>query len=592
MVYISNRELRTQYDAGMSIDEITDALNLGLYIGITQAGSGQKLRPSMTKLQEIERNINDATSVANAISAAQTAGQALHAPFGTTDATGISSQTVSSDLILLGRHDATIDANDTETFLIPGGGDIVIAGVTLTDFLQVIDGPQAATPVTPYLRVDDTLMSSGFNGIFHESPLTAGLITFSRFPGFAGAPIKIGYNNHDLQDNWTDLRIIGNLASDITQVSAIDHYFAQTNGKRAITALNIAGDVQSSGVGESWVHYEKQRWSVSGLNIWYDATTTGSANPALEQIKGAARGVTNDGVEGYSNLRVGNLLLGSGVGRGAEIHTADASLVGYHVENCIIGVIDGSSEDGFGIVGGRIRGPAAAAGNYGIHVSKTGDDSLIGPIAIHTVERAVNIGGIGRNLHLIGVNAANCDGIAIQQAGTTDLVTIVGCAVDGADRAIYLGGTITRALIVGNNFDALADNDDLTIQLDGSVKSGLVTANAPTEGQTTDANAKNIYRVNLPTNTHVWIEATVIGITNDWAQRIVQKIGGFFYNAAGTATQEGSTDAINTKNSAWGGSVPTGAAFAVTGSTVLVQFTGKADTTINVSCNVTMQFLT
>lgn len=315
-------------------------------------------------------------------------------------------------------------------------------------------------------------------------------------------------------------------------------------------------------------------------------------------MKGAGRGDTANGVQGYSNIFAANISYGTGgnTERGMEVHVEDGVTFGNLLENFgQYGLLIGPPSAGniCGLHGLNKYIGNGGSGCYGIHEAANLDDVVFIGNAIRTVDRGINLTGNGRNRHLVGLNITDATNIAIQSSGTVDLLTMVGNAVDGATRATYIGGTVTRALIVGNNFDGLTDNDDLTIQLDGSVKSGLVTANAPTETQTTNANATNIYRVTLPTNTHVWIECTVIGIKSDSSDRIVQKIGGFFYNSAGTATQQGATASlITTINSAWGGSVPSGAAFSPTGAIIRVQVTGVALTTINWSCDVKMQLLT
>jgi hypothetical protein len=555
----------------------------------TPSGSETSARDTQTKLREIERNLNDHTSAGNAISAAMTAAQALHAPAGTSDLTGFTQKTVSSDLIMLGRYDAILDASGTEEFLLSGGGNIIIAKMQFSDWANVVETAQATTPTTAFLHVADSRFNSCFNGIKHEAPLTEGLIVFNRFDSMDGGnPVKVGYNNYDLQDSWDDLRIIGNRASDLVAQSAVDQYFSQISGKNAIVALNSVDTVTGTSTGEVFGIYTKQRYSIILGNNVRGLTTGGSANPCAIQLKGSARGVTNDGVNGFANLVSSNMLLGT-TARGIEIHVDDANIVGNYVEGFTLGVMPQSDADGVLTGANRIRGAAASSGNYGVHVVSSGDDQLIVGNLIDQVDRGINLAQTSeRNINVVGNTIAECDGIGIQQSGTCELLSIVGNTVDGADRAVYVGGTVSRFLAVGNNWAALGDAADLSLQLDGSVTSGLVDANAPFEVTTTGNTATNIYRVTLPTNTVAWIEATVIG-TEAGTHRAVYKIGGLFHNLAGTATQEGATvdliTAIESEN--WGG-----ASFAPTGAIVRLQVTGLAATTINWSATVKVQLVT
>lgn len=74
---------RTQFDPGMGLDEICDALNAGLYIGSTasgapisssliafaQSGSGAQARTMQAKAREIEVSVNDFSTIQQAIDA-------------------------------------------------------------------------------------------------------------------------------------------------------------------------------------------------------------------------------------------------------------------------------------------------------------------------------------------------------------------------------------------------------------------------------------------------------------------------------------------------------------------------------------------
>lgn len=561
--------------------------------GITAADIFPAVQGGITKRAGVSLVQFNQTPSATTLASAVSSGRALIVTAGTVDLSAVSSTSVTSDLVLVALNDATLNATTSDDFLTAGGGDIIIDGLLFGAWSHVVYSPQAASGyTTSLLRFVGCAVSGAFDVLYHERQLSDAYIVGNTFDALTGVPIKIGYNNYSLQENWNNLRIIGNRATNILAASAIDHYFAQINGKHALVALNEVDTITGTGIGEVFGVYMKQRYAVVLGNNIRGLTTVGSANPCAIQLKGADRGDTGNGVQGYANLVSSNMLLGT-TARGIEIHVEDVAVVGNYVEGFTFGIMPQADADGVLTGTNRIRGAAASAGNYGVHLTSSGDDQLIVGNLIDQVDRGINLAQSSeRNINVVGNSIAECDGIGIQQSGTAALLSIVGNTVDGADRAIYVGGTVTRLLVVGNNFAALTDANDRAIEIDGGTSSGLIKSNAPTEVTTTDASATNLYRFQLADNTAVWVEGTIIAKIDDASERSVWKIGGLFYRDGGGAVQQGSTaDLITAIQSTWGGAPPAGPAFSIDTNTVRIRGTGKLATSITWSTDYTVQII-
>ena len=162
----------------------------------------------------------------------------------------------------------------------------------------------------------------------------------------------------------------------------------------------------------------------------------------------------------------------------------------------------------------------------------------------------------------------------------------------------YAGDNLTTGsgnIIIGKSLDASAVGATNEINV-GGVYKGTVNAeavigkgtkhdgcviNKAAEVQTTDATLTTVETITLLDENTYQIEALVIGVQSDGANRASYKLIGTFYRTgAGNATQQGTTTRVHEMESAAAWDVN----LVVSGNTVLVRVTGVAATTIEWGC--------
>jgi len=153
-------------------------------------------------------------------------------------------------------------------------------------------------------------------------------------------------------------------------------------------------------------------------------------------------------------------------------------------------------------------------------------------------------------------------GSTITDLGTVSTANIDGGTIDGTT----IGGASPAAATVSS----LTNNGVTTVGV-GTKNDGKVTSDS-VEVQTTDATVTTIATIPLLDENLYQIGAEINGDESDGTDRITAEIkGSFFRTAAGSATQQGSTDLIHRERTIGTWNVT----FAVSGNNVLVQVKGS-----------------
>lgn len=134
--------------------------------------------------------------------------------------------------------------------------------------------------------------------------------------------------------------------------------------------------------------------------------------------------------------------------------------------------------------------------------------------------------------------------------------------------------SITRLYIEDNKLEDLDEDIDLQV----STTDLFLKDNKHTRVTTTDATTTTVFTLPLADESNYLVEAMVVGKQDNTGQRCAYKIAGVFYrNAAGSATQEGTTQTIYSVESNAGLS----ASFLTSSNNVLIRVTGLASTNMD-----------
>ncbi len=483
----------------------------------------------------------------------------------------------------MGNCDVTLVGTRKLRFVEPQGGSIKLSGIRFLNWEYVIQSPLDGLYTTPELAVTRCEFESVNFAIDHPRPCGESLVALNDFRSVRNG-IRIGYNSHELQDKWTNQRIIGNYAKGITGNRNADTYFALVYGKHGIVADNILDSISASGTAEAWGIYTKLRFGQIVANNIRNLTSERGSPIFAIQIKSPPR-MDESAPLGFGVTCANNSIRQPGTGRGISMQGQDLNVIGNYIEGCNWGICTSGRVSGLQIAGNKIVGPAKSAGNYGINVNHTGDDCLISGNTVRTVERGLNLAASGvDNIQVAGNNIADCGGVAIHcGGGAKGLLSISGNQVAGATRFCYLDGAGTL-LVQGNNFVALSDPPDSWIDAAATSSSALVNGNTPITLQTRDAAPRTAFRWRMPDKTALTIDVSAIAQQSDGTNRAMYGKRAMFFCDGGPVTQQGRTLDVfhETKTDAtWGG-----ISFGVVDSQARILVTGKAATTIRWSLDV------
>lgn len=411
---------------------------------------------------------NDTANFLTALGAAVAAGGTLYLrPGATYLLSAWTAYTTASTVRIIGNGATLKGPASTVVFFTPQTV-FEIQGVTFDRWSSVISAPVAGTGSIDKARFgDNKITNCTLDTVFIERPLSNSFFIGNRFySNTGGGAMRIGTNDQTKQDTFLNNKIMNNTITAQSSATANSALGIIDYGRNSLISGNQVDDVSNSSTGEAWGIYTKCRESsVVGNRIRKIKAASNTDCQGLS-LKGSNRSNTVQGVQGFANVAVGNVITDVGtattIGNGIHLQGEQHLVIGNTVDDC--GVAGINMDDGRGsfdmqVIGNRILSTTISP-SYGILCSASGsnytidDNSVRGTfatgIAVIPDTAALFRVSVKNNKITATTNAFRFNGFAFAINGMTftgnDLVASVG-VLNGAG-----GGTLSGLRFADNDF--------------------------------------------------------------------------------------------------------------------------------------------
>lgn len=304
-----------------------------------------------------------------------------------------------------------------------------------------------------------------------ECPFKYGHISGNYFTACSGGyMIRVGENTNANQDTWDGYFIQRNVMKTNTATSTTSGFPILATGIRVLVSDNVI-DGFLSDAGEAVAIYAKLRYSQIVNNRINGISSTQNTGAALDvagiSLKGAIRGVTNSGINGFKNIVSGNTITNIGAqgvkGSGIRCQVADSIVENNIVQDC--GLIFISADDTNGTSYNKILNNSCEAFNilptWGIYLTTFGTshkiigntikDATIGILITSTSNSLLDTLVSGNS-----INTTRASSYAFYLGGSTGIAGVMitgnGVQLPSTGTVLLNNGTVTRVNVRNNDF--------------------------------------------------------------------------------------------------------------------------------------------